>query len=178
MMNNNCKNRRMQLTGYLAQFTENHLFYSGVLEELSIKGVRVQICRENLYSTPANIPCWFQSSLIRRTAEYNIVISETPTAVAYKFAVCPNWRKRYYKLKVRPRWRRRDGDLMTIDFELVELSAEWKNFVQQMIPENEALMKSYPDGVTGSDGCNNPDELGVNQIFHAADVNANSHTYL
>lgn len=176
-MNNRRKNYRMQLTGYLAQFTEDQLFYSAMLEDVSFEGLRVQIYRDNTQATQANTSCWFQPTLIRRTAEYDILISDGPSGPDCKDTAYPDQTNRFYQLKVRPRWRRRNEELMTIGFEIVEPPAEWENFIRRMMPKTATLKSGRHDGLTVSEDCTEPDGSIVDLIPPAAVINASIQTY-
>lgn len=138
--------RRVEPTEYIAHFTENNLAYASIIEDISINGLRVSICRINSQITAGNKISWFQASLIRHTTKYDIVISDSLDSMNYKQAVCPNRKKKFYKLTVCPRWRKNNGNFMTIGFDIIEPSSEWKIFSQHVLPKKKVMGQSTDSG--------------------------------
>ncbi|MCW5200402.1 hypothetical protein VU07_01095 [Desulfobulbus sp. F4] len=101
----------MKLKGYIADIADGHFIYGGMVEDVSMEGLRLN-----------DLPDKFSVE----GKKYSIVVSGGPDSACYK-------------LKVAPRWRRKNGILVDVGFNIAEAPAGWKNFVQKIIPKLKAV---------------------------------------
>lgn len=94
---------RMKLKGYIADIADGHFVYGGMVEDVSLEGLRLN-----------DLPDKFAVQGKR----YSVVVSGGPDLPCYK-------------LKVSPRWRRKNGILVDVGFNIAEAPAGWQNFVQK-----------------------------------------------
>ncbi|WP_417909648.1 PilZ domain-containing protein [Candidatus Electronema sp. PJ] len=117
---------RMKLQGYIADIADGHLVYAGILEDVSLDGLR-------LYELPEKFSV--------EGKKYTLVVSGGPDSACYK-------------LKVFPRWRRKNGTMMDVGFNIVESPVGWKKFVQKIMPKQQTVIAededSHWDQNTGS----------------------------
>ena len=96
---------RIKLDGYVADVADGYLVYAGMVEDVSLSGLRLN-----------ELPVKFSV----KGKKYNLVVSGGPNFDCYK-------------LKVVPRWRKNDGTLLAAGFNIVEAPAEWKGFVEKIM---------------------------------------------
>ncbi len=94
---------RMKLKGYIADIADGHFIYGGIVEDISLGGLRLN-----------DLPDKFAIE----GKKYSVILSGGPDAPCYK-------------LKVSPRWRKKNGFLLDVGFSIVEAPENWKSFVQQ-----------------------------------------------
>ncbi len=99
---------RARLKGYIADIADGHFIYGGMVEDVSLQGLRLN-----------DLPDKF--SLEGR--KYSMIVSGGPDAPCYK-------------LKVAPRWRRKNGILVDVGFNIAEAPESWQDFVQRMLPQH------------------------------------------
>ncbi|XCN74968.1 MAG: hypothetical protein Q3M24_09600 [Candidatus Electrothrix aestuarii] len=121
------RQRRVDLTDYIAVFMERNCHYNGVLKEISLNGLRVDICPVGSQLMAA------ASSLQKR--EFCIVISEDLVSKEYRLDMTPNGKNKLYTLRAYPRWQREQNERIEVGFEISESSDDWKLFVQQRMQE-------------------------------------------
>ncbi|WP_417912302.1 PilZ domain-containing protein [Candidatus Electronema sp. TJ] len=97
---------RMKLKGYIADIADGHFVYGGMVEDISLEGLRLN-----------DLPDKFAVQGKR----YSVVVSGGPDSPCYK-------------LKVSPRWRRKNGLLVDVGFNIAEAPLGWRNFVQKNMP--------------------------------------------
>ena len=97
---------RLKLKGYIADIADGHFIYGGIVEDISLGGLRLN-----------DLPDKFAIEGKR----YSVVLSGGPDAPCYK-------------LKVLPRWRQKNGFLLDVGFSIAEAPENWKSFVQQIMP--------------------------------------------
>ena len=100
---------RARLKGYIADIADGHFIYGGMVEDVSLEGLRLN-----------DLPDKF--SLEGR--KYSIIISGGPDLPCYK-------------LKVAPRWRRKNGILVDVGFNIAEAPKSWQDFVQRVMPTQQ-----------------------------------------
>jgi hypothetical protein len=98
---------RMKLKGYIADIADGHFIYGGMVEDISLSGLRLND-RPDKFSVEGK--------------KYSIVVSGGPDSFCYK-------------LKVAPRWRRKNGILVDVGFNIAEAPDGWKAFIQKMLPQ-------------------------------------------
>lgn len=98
---------RTKLKGYIADIADGHFIYGGMVEDVSLNGLRLN-----------DLPDKFSVE----GKKYSIVISGGPDSPCYK-------------LKVAPCWRRKNGILVDVGFNIAEAPAGWKTFVQNIMPK-------------------------------------------
>jgi len=98
---------RMKLKGYIADIADGHFIYGGMVEDISLSGLRLN-----------DLPEKFAVE----GKKYSIVVSGGPDSFCYK-------------LKVAPRWRRKNGILVDVGFNIAEAPDGWKAFIQKMLPQ-------------------------------------------
>jgi hypothetical protein len=115
------KQARVKLKGYIADIADGHFIYGGIVEDISLEGLRLN-----------DLPDKF--AVIGR--QYSIMVSGGPD--------CP-----CYKLKVSPCWRKKNGFLLDVGFKIVENPANWHNFVRQLIlnkrNKERSIWEQYAD---------------------------------
>ncbi|MCW5199688.1 hypothetical protein VU05_03085 [Desulfobulbus sp. F1] len=97
---------RAKLKGYIADIADGHFIYGGMVEDVSIDGLRLN-----------DLPDKFAEA----GKKYSVVVSGGSDAPCYK-------------LKVAPRWRRNNGILVDVGFNIAEAPAGWQAFVQKILP--------------------------------------------
>lgn len=100
---------RAKLKGYIADIADGHFIYGGMVEDVSLEGLRLN-----------DLPDKFS----QEGKKYSIIISGGPDLPCYK-------------LKVSPRWRRKNGILVDVGFNIAEASESWQNFVRKILPKTE-----------------------------------------
>jgi len=100
---------RAKLKGYIADIADGHFIYGGMVEDVSLEGLRLN-----------DLPDKFSVA----GKKYSIIVSSGPD--------CP-----CYKLKVAPRWRRKNGILVDVGFNIAEAPESWQDFVQRMLPQQQ-----------------------------------------
>ncbi|MCI5141372.1 MAG: hypothetical protein D3909_06540 [Candidatus Electrothrix sp. ATG1] len=139
---------RQQASGYTVQFNENNLSYTGLVEDVSLKGLRVRICRINSQLMSGNTVSWFQGNLIRNVAEYMLAFSSEPPEINPGSIDKRRFTNEHFILTVRPRWRENKGNLARVGFNIISYPENWQKFVYQLLP-----MKNLSDSAPscGSD---------------------------
>lgn len=102
---------RTKLKGYIADIADGHFIYGGMVEDVSMEGLRLN-----------DLPDKFAVE----GKKYSVVVSGGPDSPCYK-------------LKVAPRWRRKNGILVDVGFNIAEAPAGWKAFVQKIIPQLKTI---------------------------------------
>ena len=100
---------RAKLKGYIADIADGHFVYDGIVEDISLEGLRLN-----------DLPDRF----IVEKRKYNLVVSGGPDSVCYK-------------LTVYPRWKKKKPFSIDIGFHITNAPAGWKSFVLQMMPNKE-----------------------------------------
>lgn len=138
------KQERINLTDYIAIFTEESCNYTGTLKEISLNGLRVNIC-------PAGSQLMASSPCLRdckpsnwRNREFRIVISENMVGRKGKAISFFGLKNKIYIVTAYPRWQRKNNNLLEVGFEIPETSADWKLFVQQRMSEPNEGEPVYP----------------------------------
>jgi hypothetical protein len=129
------KQERINLTDYIAIFTEETCNYTGTLKEISLNGLRVNICpagSQLMVSSPC-LPEYKPSTW--RNRKFRIVISENMVSRKGKAISFFGLQNKIYIVTAYPRWQRKNNELMEVGFEIPESSADWKFFVQQRISD-------------------------------------------
>ncbi|WP_417909133.1 PilZ domain-containing protein [Candidatus Electronema sp. PJ] len=108
---------RTKLKGYIADIADGHFIYGGMVEDVSLEGLRLN-----------DLPDKFSVEGKR----YSIVISGGPDSPCYK-------------LKVAPRWRRKNGILVDVGFNIAEAPVGWKTFVQNIMPKLKTVSVEEDD---------------------------------
>lgn len=109
-MNEKRQQARMNLKGYTAAIADGHLVFSGLVENISLSGLRLSELPQKF-----NVKAW----------KYNLVISGGPDSACYKMTVFP-------------RWRRKNDFSQEIGFKIAEAHAGWKSFVQKIMPKKDS----------------------------------------
>jgi hypothetical protein len=102
---------RTKLKGYIADIADGHFIYGGMVEDVSMEGLRLNDLPDKFAVEGKN---------------YSVVVSGGPDSPCYK-------------LKVAPRWRRKNGILVDVGFNIAEAPAGWKAFVQKIIPQLKTI---------------------------------------
>lgn len=84
------KNKRLRVDGYLVQFNDNDLLYTGVVENVSLTGLRVKFCRRNTKLMVKNSVSWERKPFEHRAPEYRLVFSTKPDGAP---AASTDWHK-------------------------------------------------------------------------------------
>ena len=133
------KQERVNLTDYIAIFAEESCNYTGTLKEISLNGLRVDICPagSQLMASPPYLRDYKPSSW--RNREFRIVISENMVGRKGKAISFFGLKNKIYIVTAYPRWQRQNKELMEVGFEIPETSADWKLFVQQKMSEPDEM---------------------------------------
>ncbi|MCI5218836.1 MAG: hypothetical protein D3914_06515 [Candidatus Electrothrix sp. LOE2] len=133
------KQQRINLTDYIAIFAEDTCNYTGTLKEISLNGLRVNIC-------PAGSQLMASSPCLRdykpstwHNRKFRIVISENMVGRKGRAVSFFGLKNKIYIVTAYPRWQRKNNDLMEVGFEIPETSADWKLFVQQKMSEPDEV---------------------------------------
>ena len=103
------KNNRLKLRGYIADIADGHFVYDGIIDDVSVDGLRLNDLPERF---------------IMEKRKYNLVLSGGPDSVCFKLTVYPRWiKKNQYSLD--------------IGFHITGASTGWKTFIQAMMPADE-----------------------------------------
>ncbi|MCI5121933.1 MAG: hypothetical protein D3908_12220 [Candidatus Electrothrix sp. AUS4] len=158
------KNKRLRVDGYLVQFNENDLLYTGVVENVSLTGLRVKFCHRNTKLMEENAVAWGRQSLAHDAAEYRLVFATEPGAVP---AVSADWRKPHngnYALSARPHWQAKTGDVTRVGFNITRYSEDWRQFVLQILPMRSLLHSNALPGSSSQEHLTHPSAVcgGVN----------------
>lgn len=105
---------RMKLKGYIADIADGHFVYGGMVEDISLEGLRLN-----------DLPDKFAVQGKR----YSVVISGGPDSPCYK-------------LNVSPCWRRKNGILVDVGFNIAEAPEGWRHFVQKILLKTAAANSS------------------------------------
>ncbi len=97
----NRRNIRVKLEGYIADIADGHFVYAGMVEDVSVTGLRL-----------TELPGKFSV----QGKKYTLVVSGEPVLDCYK-------------LKVIPRWWKNDGTFLAAGFKILEAPTQWKEFV-------------------------------------------------
>ena len=143
MKNNKRKYKRMLLSGYSAQFVENNSFYTGVIEDISIKGLRVRVCRLNSKIMSGNTVPWFSGSLIRTSTEYKVAVMSNQHAIDAQPHEHPKTTNQTFRLTVQPRWRKKKGHMIKVGFDIVTSPTNWHLFIRK-ISSGKKLLTTKP----------------------------------
>jgi hypothetical protein len=129
------KQERVNLTDYLAIFTEDNCNYTGTLKEISLNGLRVNICPigSQLMAASSSLQDYKPSTWRKR--KFRIVISKNMVSRKGKAASYPGRQGEVYTVTAYPRWQRKNNHLTEVGFEIPETSADWKLFIQQRMPD-------------------------------------------
>ena len=98
---------RVLLKGYIADIADGKFIYGGVVEDISVDGLRLN-----------DLPARFAIEGKR----YNLVISGGPA-------------NDYFKLTVFPRWRSKRRRTVDVGFRVVEAASGWKALVKRLAPK-------------------------------------------
>ncbi len=125
--------QRINLTDYLAIFTEESCNYTGTLKEISQNGLRVTMC--SIGSQLMAASPYLQATTLSswRIKKFKIIISENMVNKRSKTTSYLTRRNKIYTVTAYPRWQREEKDTLEIGFEIPESSTAWKLFVQQKI---------------------------------------------
>ena len=126
---------RIDLIDYIAIFTEDSCNYTGTLKEISLNGLRVNICPigSQIIATSPTLRKYNPSTWRKR--KFQIVVSENILSKKCKATSYHNLKNKIYTVTAYPRWQRKENNLMEVGFEISESSADWKLFVQQRISD-------------------------------------------
>ncbi|WPD23070.1 MAG: PilZ domain-containing protein [Candidatus Electrothrix scaldis] len=160
------KNKRLRVDGYLVQFNDNDLLYTGVVENVSLTGLRVKFCRRNTKLMVKNSVSWERKPFEHRAPEYRLVFSTKPDGAP---AASTDWHKAHnsssYALAARPRWKAKTDDVTRIGFNITRYSEDWRQFVLQILPMRSLLPSpalagpssqgylAHPSAVCGGKNC-------------------------
>jgi hypothetical protein len=97
--------KRMKLKGYIADVADGHFVYDGIVEDISLEGLRLVDLSDRF---------------VVENRRYNLVVSGGPDSMSFK-------------LKVTPRWKRVNKYYIDVGFQIVDAPSSWKKFVQQML---------------------------------------------
>ncbi len=97
--------KRTKLKGYIADVADGHFVYDGIVEDISLQGLRMVDLSDRF---------------VVENRKYNLVVSGGPDSLSFK-------------LKVTPRWKRVNGYYIDVGFQIVDAPSSWKKFIQQMI---------------------------------------------
>lgn len=139
MENEKRKNKRLQVDGYSVQFNENNLLYTGVVENVSLAGLRVKFCRRNSKLMAERTVSCDKIFLAHNAAEYRIVFSTEPSAAPAESAGQNKPHNGSYVLTASPRWRAKKDDVTIIGFSITRYSEDWRQFVLQILPMRNLL---------------------------------------
>ncbi|XOF33099.1 MAG: PilZ domain-containing protein [Candidatus Electrothrix sp. YB6] len=101
--------KRAKLKGYIADVADGHFVYDGIVEDISLQGLRLVDLSDRF---------------VVENRKYNLVVSGGPDSMSFK-------------LKVTPRWKRVNGYYIDVGFQIVDAPSSWKQFVQQMLPADK-----------------------------------------
>jgi hypothetical protein len=129
------KQKRINLTDYIAIFMEDSCNYTSILKEISLNGMRVDICPvgSQIMATSPSLQNYKPSTW--RSRKFRIVISENMLSKKCKAVSYPSLKRKIYTVTAYPRWQRKKNNLMEVGFEIPETSTEWKRFIQQRISD-------------------------------------------
>ena len=96
---------RTKLKGYLADIADGHFVYDGIVEDISIEGLRLVDLSDRF---------------VVENKKYSLVVSGGPDSVSFK-------------LKVTPRWKKVNKYYIDVGFHILNAPSSWKKFVQQML---------------------------------------------
>ena len=159
------KNKRLQVGGYLVHFNENEQLYTGVVENVSLIGLRVKFCRRNSKLMTKNAVSWTQRSLEYNATEYRLVFLTESSSAPADSTDCTKPKNDCYILTARPRWRAKKDDVTRIGFNITRYSEDWRQFVLQILPMRSLLSSlalpgsssqgylTYPFAVFGGINC-------------------------
>lgn len=108
---------RTKLKGYIADIADGHFVYGGMVEDVSLEGLRLN-----------DLPDKFAVQGKR----YSVVVSGGPDSPCYK-------------LKVSPCWRRKNGILVDVGFNIAEAPPGWRTFIQKNLPKTAEQMMEEND---------------------------------
>ncbi len=129
------RQERINLTDYLAIFTEDNCNYTGTLKEISLNGLRVNICPIGSQLMAASPSLREYKPSTWRKRKFHIVVSENMLSKKCKATSYTSLKNKIYTVTAYPRWQRKKNNLMEVGFEISESSADWKLFVQQRISD-------------------------------------------
>ncbi|MDU9050943.1 MAG: hypothetical protein Q3M30_19000 [Candidatus Electrothrix sp. Rat3] len=129
------KQERINLIDYIAIFMEDCCNYTGTLKEISLNGLRVNICPigSQIMATSPSLRDYKPSTWRKR--KFRIVVSENMLSKEGKATSYPRLKNTTYTVTAYPRWQRKENNLIEVGFEIPESSADWKLFVQQRISD-------------------------------------------
>ncbi|MCI5131932.1 MAG: PilZ domain-containing protein [Candidatus Electrothrix sp. EH2] len=99
------RHSRTKLKGYIADVADGHFVYDGIVEDISIQGLRLVDLSDRFVVENRN---------------YNLVVSGGPDSLSFK-------------LKVTPRWKKVRKYCIDVGFHIVDAPSSWKKFVQQRL---------------------------------------------
>lgn len=134
MRNERRKNKRLQVNGYLAQIFEGDSLHTGIVENVSLKGLRIRICRDKESWTFKNK--WPDESIICNYTGYLLILSSESQRTKDNLINDPTSDR--FSLTVTPRWKKEQGDII-IGFDILSYSEEWRQFILQVLPMRNLL---------------------------------------
>ncbi|MCI5157685.1 MAG: hypothetical protein D3906_04455 [Candidatus Electrothrix sp. AUS1_2] len=139
MENEKRKNKRLQVDGYSVQINENNLLYKGIVENVSLTGLRVKFCRRNSQLMADHTVAWDKKSSTHDVAEYRLVFSSEPSAAPAESAGRSMHHNGNYILTASPRWSTKEDDITRIGFNITRYCEDWRQFVLQILPMRNLL---------------------------------------
>ena len=148
MENEKRKNKRLQVDGYSVQIKENNLLYAGIVENVSLTGLRVKFCPRNSSRNSKLLTdhtvAWDKKSSTHDAPEYRLVFSSDPFSSEPDAAPAESTGRNMhhngnYILTARPCWRAKEDDITRIGFNITRYCEDWRQFVLQILPMRNLL---------------------------------------
>ncbi len=103
------RQERIKLRGYIADVADGHFVYDGIVEDISMDGLRLNDVSDRF---------------VVENRVYILVVSGGSDSLSFK-------------LKVTPRWKRENKPYIDVGFYIADPPLSWKKFIQEMMPTNK-----------------------------------------